>query len=110
MPEYEKGQFVVLMRDGSSFNVESDDWRHDDKAKAFRFFDVDETPEGPQNHEVAWIAEDEVRGVVEAERITKRRDALSTLSRPGEASESPARKAATRKAAPRKATPKRIEE
>ena len=97
MPEYEKGQFVVLMRDGSSFNVESDDWRHDDKAKAFRFFDIDETPEGPKNHEVAWIAEDEVRGVVEAERITKRRDALS---RPGDpALEGPTRKAATRKAA-----------
>ncbi|HEV7279739.1 MAG TPA: hypothetical protein VGN57_05950 [Pirellulaceae bacterium] len=97
MPEYEKGQFVVLMRDGSSFNVESDDWRHDDQAKAFRFFDIDETPEGPKNHEVAWIAQDEVRGVVEAERITKRRDALS---RPGDPTgEGPARKAATRKAA-----------
>jgi hypothetical protein len=77
VPEYEKGQFVVLLRDGSSFNVESDDWRHDEQAKAFRFFDIDETPEGPKNHEVAWLAESEVRGVIEAERITKRRDTLS---------------------------------
>jgi hypothetical protein len=101
VPEYEKGQFVVLMRDGSSFNVESDDWRHDEKAKAFRFFDIDETPEGPKNHEVAWIAQEEVRGVVEAERITKRRDTLSRIVDSG--LEGPTRKAATRKAAAKRA-------
>jgi hypothetical protein len=84
VPEYEKGQFVVLLRDGSSFNIESDDWRYDEKAKAFRFFDIDETPEGPKNHEVAWLAECEVRGVVEAERISKRRDLISRQSEPAE--------------------------
>lgn len=100
MPEYEKGQFVVLLRDGSSFNVESDDWRHDTAVKAFRFFDIDDTPEGPKNHEVAWLAEDEVRGVVEAERISKRRDAGG---RQGDAAgDSSGAKAMPRKAAARR--------
>lgn len=105
MPSYEKGMFLVLLRDGSSFQIESDDWKRDEQAAAFRFFDVDETEEGPVNHEVAWLSVADVVGVVEAERLSKRRGGPQSSAGGGRETARSSRRSSAKGAARRKAGP-----